>query len=83
MIGSSKQTCNASPSSVSYVAVRAFPAVNRVLASRSQVHVNGVPVDIGLGSPIALQWSAPTLGVRISASGPLTNRILHTLRPAT
>ena len=45
--------------------------------------VNGEPVDIGFGSPIAIQWNAPTLGVRISASGPLANRILHTLRPAT
>lgn len=75
--------CTYTPASTARVAVTSFPMGNEVLAGRSRVHVNGVPVEIGFGSPVALQWNAPTLGVGIIASGTLANRILHTLRPAT
>jgi hypothetical protein len=45
--------------------------------------INGIPVEVGFGSPMNLQWSVSTLGVSITASGPLANRILHTLRRVT
>ncbi len=44
------------------------------------IMVNGVPVDVGFGSPSELQWTAPSLGVEITGTGPLARRILATLR---
>jgi hypothetical protein len=44
--------------------------------------INGVAVYVGFGSPAALEWTAPSLGIEIIGAGPLADRIVSTLRRA-
>jgi hypothetical protein len=48
--------------------------------SDSPTVVNGLPVDVGFGSPTSLEWSVPSLGLLITGQGHEADRILHTLR---
>lgn len=49
-------------------------------AEEKPVMINGVPVDVGFGSPSERQWSVPLLGVAITGVGSLAPRIVFTLR---
>ena len=77
------QFCPAYVSAPNVVTVTRLPAGAGTGGSSpgpKAVLVNGVPVDIGFGSPSELQWTVPSLGVEITGTGPLTRRILATLR---
>lgn len=43
------------------------------------VTVNGVPMYAGSGSPSSLDWTVPSLDVRIFGSGPDISQVMHTL----
>ncbi len=62
----------------SFVAIHG--SMGAIPPSGSPVMVNGLPVDVGFGSPTSLEWSVPSLGLLISGQGAQADRILHTLR---
>jgi hypothetical protein len=64
--------------SSSFVAIHS--SMGAIPPSGGPVTVNGLEVDVGVGSPTRLEWSVPSLGLEVSASGPQAGRILHTLR---
>jgi hypothetical protein len=64
--------------SSSFVAIHG--SMGAIPPSGSPIVVNGLPVDVGFGSPTSLEWSVPSLGLQVSGSGPEATRILHTLR---
>jgi hypothetical protein len=41
--------------------------------------INGLPVYVGFGSPAALEWTVPALGIEITGTGPLADSIVATL----
>jgi hypothetical protein len=46
------------------------------------VTINGIPVYLGFGSPTMVQWTVPSLDVRITGTGPDSSRVIHTLHKA-
>ncbi len=50
-----------------------------VPVGQKPVTVNGVPVYVGFGSPSSLDWTVPSLDVRIFGMGPDTSQVMHTL----
>ena len=77
--------CPEIPASASWVVVTSpdQAASSSQLRAPGQRTVNGVHVRVGFGSPLAEVWDAPSLDVQIEAIGPLSGRILPTLRKVT
>ena len=77
--------CPAVPASASWVTMTApdLAASSSRLRAPGQLMVHGVRIDVGFGSPLVRQWDAPSLDVQVEAFGPLSGRILPTLRRAT
>ncbi len=74
--------CPEVPGSASYVVITSSDrsSSSSQLRAPGPLTINGVSVDVGFSSPLALEWDAPSLDVQIEATGPLSTRILHTLR---
>ena len=53
-----------------------------VPAGEKSVTINGIPVYLGFGSPTMVQWTVPSLDVRITGTGPDSSRVMHTLHKA-
>jgi hypothetical protein len=75
--------CPAYRSTVSYVALIVPPAAAGTgswsVARETPDMIHGVEVYPGFGSPAALQWMAPSLGIEIIGTGPLADSIVSTL----
>jgi hypothetical protein len=77
------QFCPAYQLDTSYVALFSPPGAGSESVGREKPElINGVQVYVGFGSPTALQWTAPSLGIEITATGPLAAIIVATLRRA-
>jgi hypothetical protein len=77
------ESCPDEPTDLSVVTVidhRVDSIPGTAQAKEKPVMINGVPVDVGFGSPSERQWSVPTLGIMITGVGPLAPRIVATLR---
>jgi hypothetical protein len=64
--------------STSVVAV--YDSVGTITQTGNPIKVNGLTVDVSFGSPKQLEWTVPSLGLQVTASGSEGERILHTLR---
>jgi hypothetical protein len=53
-----------------------------VPGGQQPVIINGIPVYLGFGSPATLQWTVPSLNIQITATGPNSSRVAHTLHKA-
>jgi hypothetical protein len=64
--------------SISFVAIHG--SMGAIPPAGSPVKVNGLTVDVGAGTPEQLEWTIPSFGLQVTASGSEGERILHTLR---
>ena len=77
--------CQEIPASASIVSIVSIPKSQESGILKSMggpMIVNDLHVYSDFGCPATGTWYAPSIGVEISASGPYSNRILHTIRKA-
>ncbi len=54
-------------------------STTNVPAGQNPVETNGIPANVGFGSPTTLYWTVPSLDVQIIGTGPEVSQVLHTL----
>jgi hypothetical protein len=79
--GKTLEYCANYPSTLNVVVLYRQPLEIKIPAGR-RITVNGVPVIVTRSSANPTVWYAPSLDLYISARGPSTARVLHTLRRA-
>jgi hypothetical protein len=72
------ESCPAYQYVANYVAIYATTSATTPTGAAREV--NGLTVDVGMGSPSQLEWNIPSLGLQVVAASSDARRVLHTIR---
>ena len=78
-------SCPVSPPSIGSVVVwplNSGTSTKGESSSQKPVTINGVPVNVEIGSATLAVWTVPSLGVQITGTGPNSIRVMRTLHKA-
>jgi hypothetical protein len=78
-------SCPASPPSIGSVVVwplNSGTSTKGEPSGQKPVAINGVPVNVEIGSTTLAVWTVPSLGVQITGTGTNSIRVMHTLHKA-